>query len=686
MISNMFKIKYLKILLIFLSTSMLFSIEYEIVPAELWINPANWNVNSPLPENIEDGEYYHLYEQQVLLEEKNVSQFKHHVIELTNIHGVENNSQISIDFDPAYEKLLLHNIDILRDGNKIDKLVDAKKELYHRETDMDALLYDGTKTFHAILNDVRPGDILDYSYTKVGLNPVFNNKFSKKYYLDWSVPVKKVYVRLINKKGTKLYFNYSNDIIEPIITKNTYPEYIWENDSSDILNWESNTPSWYNPLDTVEVTEFSSWLEMKKWAVALFDQRYNREEILNIYNNIVSEGLTPEEKLFLIIKWVQEEIRYLGLESGVDSHKPTTPDITLKRRFGDCKDKSFLAVELLDVAGIKAWPVLVNTRTGRNVDNSLPMTGLFNHAIIVAEIDNKRIWIDPTDTYQSGGLDSFNQPNYYNALILDDSENIFVSMDKKPLEIPNFKVVYNFDLRSEIPLFNVTAVNKFNEADYQRYKFDSTSKKEIQEGYLNYYTSYYQDITLSKIVEAKDSTSDNTFSTYEEYTIPGMWIEDDESDDRDINIYPIELSDYIKKPSDLRRGMPISLNYPLKVIQEINVHFDEKQGTFDDDNFKLSSDYIEFDFKSSFKNQILTNIFTYRTLKDHVPIEDVKQYLKDIGKIREEIGYSYYGEFEKENIEEKSSSINDVGFVIILISVIAYFINKNRKKRTQLIN
>ncbi len=676
----MFKLRSILVLVILLFSIKLFSKEYEITDAESWVIPTYWDVDPPLPEDVEDGEYYHLFEQQTFLEEKNISQYKHHVIELININGVENNSQISIDFDPSYEKLLLHDINIIRNGNNIDKLKDAQISLFHRETDMDALLFDGTKTFSAILKDVRPGDILDYSYTIIGYNPVFKNKFSKKYYLEWSVPVNKVYVRLINKKRSKLFFNYKNETIEPTILDNDIQEYIWENSANSSLNWESNTPSWYSPLNTVEVSEFSSWLELKKWAIDLFVQEFTKDEINNVYTSIVTTDMTTEEKLFSIIAWVQNEIRYLGLESGVDSYKPTTPDITLERRFGDCKDKSFLSVELLGLAGIKAWPVLVNTKKGKTLNKSLPMTGLFNHVIIVVEMDNKLVWIDPTDTYQRGGLKDFYQPNYFNALVLDNSDKTFVSMDKGPLDRSNFHIEYEFDLRPETALFNVTATSKFDEADYQRYKFESNSKKKMQEEYINFYSKYYPEITQKNMLEIQDSKDINSFRTLEQYTVPDLWVIDEDTDKKEVDLYPIDISAYIYKPSDRRRKMPISLNYPIKVTQNIIVNFNDEQGTFDNDSFNLSSEYIEFDFKSSFEDGVLTNTFMFRTLKDHVPIEDVKQYLKDIDKIQDKMSYSYYEEFEKEITGKKSGTADIVGSLFVIIVMIAFFINKGKKK------
>lgn len=656
--------------------------EYEISDEKSWVNPIQYDTDISLPDNLQGGEYYHLFEQQTFLEKSQVSYYKRSIIELVNIRGVEDYSQISIDFDPSYEKLFIHDIYIKRDGRVINKLENSDINVFHRETDMDALIYDGSKTFNVILKDVRVGDILEYSYTIEGINPVFNNKFSKSYYLDWSIPVNRLYIRILNNKGTPLFFNYLNDQIKPSVTgdENTSTEYIWETSSNNSFRWESSTPDWYNPLNIVEISEYDSWFEFKQWARELFNNEYNDAEILSTYNAIIDEDSSIDEKLFTIINWVQEEIRYLGLESGIDSHRPTSPDITLKRRFGDCKDKSYLLVVLLKTAGIKSWPVLVNTNTGKTLNKSIPMTGLFNHAIIAVEMDNQIFWVDPTATYQEGKIRDFYQPDYYNALILDESDEIFISMDKGPVDIPNIDFEYKYNLSKTIPTFEVKTINKYDEADYQRYYYDTENMKTIEEKYINYYTREYQGIEKNKDVIFEDDKINNTFITSESYIIPDIWEIDDDTKKKSVSLYPLDISGYINKPKDLRRKMPLQLNYPLKITHKIIAEFDSEQGAFSEDNFNLTSEYIEFDFKSSFKNQTLINTYSFRTLKDSIPSKDVKTYLKDIDTILEKFNYSYYNQFDK----EASSDIN-IGRLIYLIIIILTFIyswiRKSNKKR-----
>ncbi|MDN3684406.1 DUF3857 domain-containing protein [Vibrio sinaloensis] len=59
-----------------------------------------------------------------------------------------------------------------------------------------------------MINDVKAGDVIDYSYSIAGLNPVFNGYVDNWIKLGWSVPVlKKTYARILTPENQS--FNVS---------------------------------------------------------------------------------------------------------------------------------------------------------------------------------------------------------------------------------------------------------------------------------------------------------------------------------------------------------------------------------------------------------------------------------------------------------------------------------------------
>ncbi|MDH3784529.1 MAG: DUF3857 domain-containing protein [Acidobacteriota bacterium] len=102
------------------------------------------------------------------------------------------------------------------------------------------------------------------------------------------------------------------------------------------------------------------------------------------------------------LAWVHSQVRYTGVEFGERALIPSTPEETLARQFGDCKDKSALLVSRLRGHGIAAHLALLLTGPGPDIDPALPGIGDFNHAIVYVPGDEP-LWIDPTDPFSRAG-------------------------------------------------------------------------------------------------------------------------------------------------------------------------------------------------------------------------------------------------------------------------------------------
>lgn len=114
-------------------------------------------------------------------------------------------------------------------------------------------------------------------------------------------------------------------------------------------------------------------------------------------------GKTPRESIDLILAHLGAEVRYTGVELGEGSIVPRPPAETLRRKFGDCKDKAVLLVTLLRRLDIPAHVALLQAgERAPDVEESLPGMGAFNHAIVVVP-GEPAIWIDPTDRYARAG-------------------------------------------------------------------------------------------------------------------------------------------------------------------------------------------------------------------------------------------------------------------------------------------
>ena len=175
------KTEYLTLLIVLLGLVLapsLYAQGYRIEPVPEWVKSVQ-----PLPDdqadqqNNSNGMSYLLVDEQWQVREGRQSHYAHIVDKALNSSGVEEVSQISIDFDPAYQSLILHQIRIHRDDHILDRIDRSQIDLIQREKDLEYQVYDGSKTLNVFIEDIRPGDSVEYSYTIEGANPVFSSAF-----------------------------------------------------------------------------------------------------------------------------------------------------------------------------------------------------------------------------------------------------------------------------------------------------------------------------------------------------------------------------------------------------------------------------------------------------------------------------------------------------------------------------
>ena len=175
--------------------------------------------------------------------------------------GLDSVANIAIAFEPSYQTLTLHAINLVRAGKVIDKLRSARIDVLQRETELEYRIYDGRKTVNVDLDDVRVGDLVEYSYSVSGLNPVFQNKVAGEAALQFHVPVDRIFVRLLAPTGRPLKFDNRNTKLQPQVSDASdtsgYRDYRWDLASVPGLRVEKDAPPGFDPTASVAWTEFA---------------------------------------------------------------------------------------------------------------------------------------------------------------------------------------------------------------------------------------------------------------------------------------------------------------------------------------------------------------------------------------------------------------------------------------------
>ena len=268
------------------------------------------------------------------------------------------------------------------------------------------LLFSAEKTALLILDDVRVGDIIDYAYSVEGSSPVMAGRFSDGVEAQSSQPIDRMTTRLLWPAGRRLYVkNHGTDVKYSAARKGDLIEFTWN--FAKVPGWAPRNPSAHfstHPLPWVQLSEFQKWSEVNQLTLALFT---NATPLSTDLLRKIAEWKrlpAPEEKALAALRFVQDEIRYLGIETGTSGYIPAAPATVFDRRFGDCKDKTLLLVTILRALGIDAHPTLVNTRLRQSVAEMQPSATVFDHAITQVNLSGMTYWLDATANYERGPL------------------------------------------------------------------------------------------------------------------------------------------------------------------------------------------------------------------------------------------------------------------------------------------
>ncbi|WP_435274397.1 DUF3857 domain-containing protein [Psychrobium sp. nBUS_13] len=125
-------------------------------PVPEWVKKITPNLPENIPvKDVSDGTYYLLADAQNKVTEDDSVAFRHYAELIVNQKGVQQSGQVSVTFDPIYESVVFHYVNIIRDGIIIDKLVSSDIKVINVEPEFDDLIYNGRQSAKIIIDDVR---------------------------------------------------------------------------------------------------------------------------------------------------------------------------------------------------------------------------------------------------------------------------------------------------------------------------------------------------------------------------------------------------------------------------------------------------------------------------------------------------------------------------------------------------
>jgi len=638
-----------------------------------WIVPHVPDYTSTqLDQDAEGGYVNLLFDKQVSVGRQSV--YIKRAYRIISESGVQNASEINVDYDPSYSSLIFHAIRVVRKGEVINKLQAERIKTIQQETELNRYLYNGALSAVLFLEDVRKGDIIEYSYSIVGFNPVFQGRYADMLTVGFIIPMYQLTYRISVPKGRQL--NIKNSFTEVQYTRlETAQENIfeWKQDKLPAVRVEDYLPGWYNPYAMVMVSEFATWKEVNDWAKKLFPFDGRQTPVLRKKLEEIRQADTSMEKRILAaLRFVQDDVRYLGIEMGERSHKPHLPDKVLTQRFGDCKDKSYLLCTLLRSLGVEAFPVLINASYRRSIKDWLPSPKAFDHATVCMRYNGQTYWFDPTIAYQRGRLKDISYPDYRYGLIIGDSSNSLTEIPPQNNKgLVDVKEEFTIPDMSGNARLVVRTIYSGSFADEIREDFNSNSQFEMRKTFQSFYSGFFEQATIDSLTYT-DNEQTGKFTTWEYYSIKKFWEEDNGR--KKAFFSPFVISGILKQPKKKERAMPFQVTYPARYQEEVIVNLPE-EWNYSDMLEDMKCAAFTMRAQAVYGGKKLKLKYEYESLKDHVLPSEANDFFEEFATYEERASYSVSKAAEDFNAgnktSEKPKSGTNTGFIIIAVLLIS---------------
>ncbi len=608
-----------------------------------------------------------------------------YVYRIESRSALEEWSSWQIDFDPSYQDLAVHHLRVYRAGAWADRLESSRASLLHREDDLHRQIYDQRLTLVLIFDDVRPGDVIDLAYTRSGDNPVFRGKYSNAASLRWSRDLARHYLALEVAPSRRLQVRVLGDGPEPRYSESPDGRsWVWDLHDIPAVDFEYNTPAEITQYAFAQFSEFESWSEVADWALPIYEAAFEAStELREVAERLLGEHPDPESRLVAARDWVQGELRYFAVLMGKHSHAPHRPSEILRRRYGDCKDKSTLLVSLLRLLDIKAYPAFVRTDLGDGLESWLPSPTAFDHAIVLARLDGREVWIDPTLTYQGGHLGNGEQlvvPDYGQGLVIEPGTTGLRKIPDDQTRPGKVTAVYRYEIEEEAKRSTrIEIVTRYDRgtAESIRRLLSATTPKDLLEDYVELYTTETIRIEAREPLEIHDDRRENLLHITERYT--ATYHSSDTSDKTLLDTLPLQLANDLPIPGleELQRTHAFALPFPMEREERIEllvppnfvlepVETREQTDWFD---FSVTSEALSAEPGADTEPPRTGLALQYRlsTRTDRVPADRVGEYREAAQRLGEYLGYSIWDQaIDRSSLARQARR----GFVVAFVALV----------------
>lgn len=649
----------------------------------------NWIVPVDIPDfdrtaNADRQSIYALIDNQNRFSLRTDEYSTRYVVDLLTSAAVDDEGTISLDFDPAYQRLALHTVQITRGDQRIDAMDLSEAMVFRTETDRDQMIFNGTLTFSLPILDVRVGDRLEVAYSKSGRNPALGSSvFSRRSFAS-TTDVKRKFTRLSFSPGVEIQTKKINDPMDPARSDDQgWTVLQWDAPDPVAPDYDGNAPDWAYIRPTYEVSSFASWADVGALFTSYYDvSETDRTAVRAIVDEIAATHIEPKDRAKAALDWVQTHIRYVGLELGEGGFIPRPPARVLRRRFGDCKDVTMLLLALLDGLDVSADPILVNTDQRGGEFKGLANPYAFDHIMVVADFDGTLYPMDGTRDPQLGTLDTMEKGDIEFGLRMGAQASVVTRLPQSDYEVREH-ITDRFDLVAEpgVILYELTFREYGEDADATRAWIARDGETSVQSSFVRYLADIYPTLEPEGDLDWEANEAEAWTELRLRFRLPGYT-----ADDRtQLKTRAYQLLAATPDFEGGTRSSPFAIRHPRN-IRHVREYVASEDYTFTEGGKSIETDAFSFSYKDTFQDNLFREDYHWRTKQDHISADDFETDMEKIDQLQDLSYLTINLAFDDEGQDEVSASASVkpsiiLGWLFLLIFPLALVVLIYRSRK-----
>ena len=380
---------------------------------------------------------------------------------------------VTLNWQPFHGDLIIHRVDIVRDGQHIDVLKTGQKfNVIRREQGLEQLEMNGILTATMQVEGLRVGDVLDVAYSESAKDPALKGgvqanavAMAEPFKIDFAR------ARMMWPTGSKIRWKgYPTGLQATESDAAGWHEVNFTLPAPKPPDMPADAPKRYQPIPAIEAGSFADWPAVS----AVFAPLYQTQGLIAPGSPLAQEAdkirageSDPRRRAAAALSLVQDRIRYFAEGMNGGNYTPQSPERTWSAGYGDCKAKTLLLLALLHTLDIEAEPVLASIGQGDLVAVRLPAPEAFNHIFVHAKVGGEDLWLDGTG--RGARLEDLGDPPAFDTVLpVREGGATLLHLPSKPPARPTRTTTIEIDQSAALGLaapFTATVVLHGGAAD-----------------------------------------------------------------------------------------------------------------------------------------------------------------------------------------------------------------------------